>query len=86
MSNRSENFKPLSSREKEVAILIAKGYKNYEIAEKLYISRRRIVDIIISIKNKWQVKTRVEIGIICYHLGYIELKQDVMDKEKNRVE
>ncbi len=84
MCKHSVNIKPLSEREKEVAILIAKGYTNQEIAEKLYVSRRRIVDIVISIKKKWQVKTRVEIGIICYHLGYIELKQDV--KETNRVE
>lgn len=62
----------LSNREKEVAILIAHGMKDVEIAHKLYISRRRVGEIIFTIKEKWGITSRVEIGILAYHFGWIK--------------
>ncbi|WP_229520931.1 MULTISPECIES: response regulator transcription factor [unclassified Paenibacillus] len=61
----------LSEKEKEVAILIAQGMKDVEIAQKLYISRRRVGEIVFRIKDKWGIFSRVEIGIMAYHYGWI---------------
>jgi DNA-binding NarL/FixJ family response regulator len=69
-------MKKLSEREKEVAILVAKGYTDVCIAKELYISRRRVGEIIFTIKQKWQVTSRVEVGILVYHLGLCQLKMD----------
>ncbi|MED4206669.1 response regulator transcription factor [Neobacillus mesonae] len=66
---------PLSAREKEIAILIAKGYKDSEISNELYISRRRVGEIIASIKMKTRVTSRVKIGILVYHLGWLDINE-----------
>ncbi|MNH92256.1 Bacterial regulatory protein, luxR family [compost metagenome] len=71
----------LSEKEKEVAILIAHGMKDVEIAQKLYISRRRVGEIIFKIKDKWGVLSRVEIGILVYHFGWIFPPESALDVE-----
>lgn len=73
------HVKSLSPREKEVALLIARGYKDEEISKTLYISRRRVGEIIYAIKNKWQVRSRVEIGIMVYRLGWLVLDEMRME-------
>ncbi|WP_036737551.1 response regulator transcription factor [Paenibacillus zanthoxyli] len=72
----------LSEKEKEVAILIAQGMKDVEIAQKLYISRRRVGEIIFRIKDKWGIFSRVEIGILVYHFGWIFPPQSALEAEK----
>ena len=42
----------LSTREREVAVLVAKGKKDVEIATLLFISRRRVGELIFNIKEK----------------------------------
>ncbi|MDX8361510.1 helix-turn-helix transcriptional regulator [Cytobacillus sp. IB215316] len=64
--------KSLTEREKEVAILISRGMKDVEIAYSLFISRRRVGVIIASIKEKWGIRSRVEIGIGVYKKGWME--------------
>ncbi|PDM41725.1 helix-turn-helix transcriptional regulator [Parageobacillus yumthangensis] len=71
----------LSEREKEVALLIAKGYKDTEIAKQLFISRRRVGEIVSSIKNKFQVSSRVKIGILVYHMGWLDIKEIIKEEE-----
>ncbi|WP_109999228.1 MULTISPECIES: LuxR C-terminal-related transcriptional regulator [Paenibacillus] len=61
----------LSEKEKEVAILVAQGMKDIEIAQSLFISRRRVGEIIFSIKVKWEIISRVQIGILACHLGWV---------------
>ncbi|SFX31659.1 regulatory protein, luxR family [Thermoactinomyces sp. DSM 45891] len=70
----------LSCREVEVAVLVAKGYKDNEIALSLFISRRRVGEIIASIKSKWHITSRVQIGIITYYCGLIDIKKEVFVK------
>ncbi len=65
----------LTPREKETAILVAQGYKDHEIAAKLGISRRRVCEIVSSIKKKWKIHSRVKIGIIVYRLGWIKISE-----------
>ena len=70
------NFKLLSEREKEVAILVARGKKDVEIARALFISRRRVGEIIFQIKEKWAINSRVEIGIGVFYLGWLQVKDE----------
>ncbi|WP_124727341.1 response regulator transcription factor [Staphylospora marina] len=69
----------LTAREREVALLVACGYTDTEIAEELGVSRRRICEIVSSIKFKWKTRSRVEIGIIVYYLGWI--KEELSGKD-----
>ncbi|SMD92464.1 Bacterial regulatory proteins, luxR family [Bacillus mobilis] len=65
----------LSEKEKEVAILVSKGMKDKDIAKTLYISRRRVGEIIATIKDKWNIHHRVEIGIWVYYHGWITINK-----------
>lgn len=61
----------LTDREREVAVWIAKGYKDEEIAEILNVSRRRVCEIVSSIKEKWDINSRVQIGVLAYQMGWV---------------
>ncbi|MBN3524016.1 response regulator transcription factor [Paenibacillus apiarius] len=75
----------LSEMEKEVAVLIAHGYKDVEIAKQLFISRRRVGEIIFLIKKKWKISSRVEIGVLAYHFGWMcPLDPPSTDREMKR--
>lgn len=77
-------IKPLSEREKEVAILVAMGLRDVDIANRLFISRRRVGELISSIKQKWNVNSRVEIGIMVYRMGWVPYKNDEMEEDELR--
>ncbi|MER2008593.1 MULTISPECIES: LuxR C-terminal-related transcriptional regulator [unclassified Exiguobacterium] len=62
----------LSGKETEVAGLIAKGYKDVEIAKTLFISQRRVGEIVFNIKQKWGIQSRVELGIIAFEYKLIQ--------------
>ncbi|PFK33245.1 helix-turn-helix transcriptional regulator [Bacillus cereus] len=74
----------LSAKEKEVAILVSKGMKDKEIAQTLYISRRRVGEIIASIKEKWRIHHRVEIGIRAYYYGFITIEITPREESSKR--
>lgn len=69
-------MKPLSDKERDVAILVAEGKKDVEIAKLLFISRRRVGEIIFNIKEKWGISSRVEIGIGVFYFGWLKIKED----------
>ncbi len=50
----------LSSREKEILKLLAEGYRNKEIAEKLFITHYTVKSHIYNIYEKLHVKSRIE--------------------------
>lgn len=64
----------LSAREVVVAVAVAKGFRDYEIASDLSISRRRVAAIIQEVKRKWKIDSRVEIGVLAYHLELYKLE------------
>lgn len=68
--------KNLSDREREVAILIARGKANKEIACELNVSLRRISEVISIIKEKWNVESRVQVGILAYRMKFIEIQSE----------
>ncbi|AVF20581.1 LuxR C-terminal-related transcriptional regulator [Paenibacillus larvae] len=74
-------FEKLSERETKLLCLLACGYNDKEIAHQLFISRRRVGEIISNLKQKLDVSTRVGLGIIAYHLHLIEL-QDMKRKSQ----
>ncbi|AFZ34124.1 two component transcriptional regulator, LuxR family [Stanieria cyanosphaera PCC 7437] len=53
----------LTPREKEVLQLIAKGYNNLEIAEKLYISERTVKNHVNSILRRLNLRDRTQAAI-----------------------
>jgi two-component system, NarL family, response regulator NreC len=57
----SDSYSLLSDREKEVLTLIAKGYSNKEIAEKLIISVKTVETHKSKVMEKLQMKTRPEL-------------------------
>jgi len=57
----SDTYNLLSDREKEVLTLIAKGYSNKEIAEKLVISVKTVETHKGNLMEKLQMKTRPEL-------------------------
>ncbi|MFC9541426.1 response regulator transcription factor [Lysinibacillus sp. NPDC056959] len=63
----------VSQRESEVAALVAQGLKDVEISKTLFISRRRVGEIIASIKQKLNIQSRVQIGILAYQKGLVVL-------------
>lgn len=58
--NADEDLSELSSREREVLELIAAGYNNTEISQKLYISPKTVRNHITSIFSKLQVADRAQ--------------------------
>lgn len=71
----------LSDRELEVAALVAEGLKDVEISKRLFISRRRVGEIIFSIKRKLNITSRVQIGIAAYTLGLIAFQINYEDNQ-----
>jgi len=53
---------PLSRREREVAILVAGGLTNRQIAERLFIAERSAEGHLERIRNKLGVRSRTEVA------------------------
>ena len=67
----SDTFNLLSDREKEVLTLIAKGFSNKEIAEKLVISVRTVETHKSNLMEKLQMKTRPELVAFALKKGLL---------------
>lgn len=72
--NYEEEAEPLTDREKAVLQLAAEGYKQQEIAEKLFISRRTVNNHIQTINEKFHVNSTVAAIVRGIELGMIRLK------------
>lgn len=60
---------PLSIREKEIVNLVAQGYKNKEMAEKLFISEQTVKNHLHNIFEKLGVSDRLELALYAIHNG-----------------
>jgi DNA-binding NarL/FixJ family response regulator len=68
----AEKLRHVSDREKEVLLLVAKGYTNIEIAEQLFVSEATVKSHISSIFTKLNLRDRVQAVIFCYEFGLVE--------------
>jgi DNA-binding NarL/FixJ family response regulator len=60
---RAEETGPLSTREREVAVLIVRGQSNRQIAESLVISERTVENHVSSILGKLGLDTRGQVAV-----------------------
>jgi DNA-binding NarL/FixJ family response regulator len=60
---------PLSAREREIVQLVAQGYKNKEMAEKMFISEQTVKNHLHNIFDKLGVSDRLELALYAIHKG-----------------
>lgn len=72
MAQAAANAKPreraqLSQREREIIVLIAQGYKNKEIAEKMFITEQTVKNHLHNVFDKLGVSDRLELALYAIH-------------------
>jgi DNA-binding NarL/FixJ family response regulator len=67
MSGRERDSGSLSTREREIVALVAQGYKNKEMAEKMFISEQTVKNHLHNIFDKLGVSDRLELALYAIH-------------------
>jgi DNA-binding NarL/FixJ family response regulator len=67
----AEPFEPLTSREEEILIPVAKGWTNHEIADEMHISVSTVKTHLASLMRKLGARNRVEIAMWAYETGRV---------------
>jgi len=67
----TQPIEPLTEREEEVLLTVARGRTNAEIADELYISLSTVKTHLASLMNKLGARNRVEIAMWAYETGRI---------------
>lgn len=66
---RARERSPLSAREREIVALVAQGFKNKEMAEKMFISEQTVKNHLHNIFDKLGVSDRLELALYAIHKG-----------------
>ena len=66
---RDRERSPLSQREREIVALVAQGFKNKEMAEKMFISEQTVKNHLHNIFDKLGVSDRLELALYAIHKG-----------------
>jgi two-component system, NarL family, nitrate/nitrite response regulator NarL len=66
-NGRSRERTPLSQREREIVGLVAQGFKNKEMAEKMFISEQTVKNHLHNIFDKLGVSDRLELALYAIH-------------------
>ncbi len=66
-SGRERERSPLSQREREIVALVAQGFKNKEMAEKMFISEQTVKNHLHNIFDKLGVSDRLELALYAIH-------------------
>ena len=66
---RGRGRSPLSNREREIVALVAQGYRNREMAEKMFISEQTVKNHLHNIFDKLGVSDRLELALYAIHKG-----------------
>src|SRR5690625_2255467 len=77
-----ERFEELSVREREVLCLIAKGYTNQEIAQKLFISPHTVKNHVSRIYQKIGMDDRTKVALWAVRRGLVSLDADDTEAEQ----
>jgi two-component system, NarL family, nitrate/nitrite response regulator NarL len=64
----------LSTREREIVILVAQGFKNKEMAERMFISEQTVKNHLHNIFDKLGVSDRLELALYAIHHNLHEAK------------
>jgi len=64
---RDRDRSPLSQREREIVSLVAQGFKNKEMAEKMFISEQTVKNHLHNIFDKLGVSDRLELALYAIH-------------------
>ena len=64
---RDRERSPLSQREREIVSLVAQGFKNKEMAEKMFISEQTVKNHLHNIFDKLGVSDRLELALYAIH-------------------
>lgn len=70
---------PLTEREKEVLALVAQGFSNQEIAEKMVVSKATVHSHVSRILAKLQLDSRTQAALYAIQKGYITLPKTPQD-------
>src|ERR1700722_4957018 len=68
-TGKTRERSPLSQREREIVQLVAQGYKNKEMAEKMFISEQTVKNHLHNIFDKLGVSDRLELALYAIHKG-----------------
>lgn len=68
-SGKARERSPLSTREREIVQLVAQGFKNKEMAEKMFISEQTVKNHLHNIFDKLGVSDRLELALYAIHKG-----------------
>ncbi|HEX6896286.1 MAG TPA: response regulator transcription factor [Bryobacteraceae bacterium] len=68
-TSKGRERSPLSHREREIVQLVAQGYKNKEMAEKMFISEQTVKNHLHNIFDKLGVSDRLELALYAIHKG-----------------
>jgi len=66
-TTRERERSPLSQREREIVALVAQGFKNKEMAEKMFISEQTVKNHLHNIFDKLGVSDRLELALYAIH-------------------
>ncbi|MBZ5591040.1 MAG: response regulator transcription factor [Acidobacteriia bacterium] len=66
-NGRPRERSPLSQREREIVGLVAQGFKNKEMAEKMFISEQTVKNHLHNIFDKLGVSDRLELALYAIH-------------------
>lgn len=69
LAGKARERSPLSAREREIVALVAQGYKNKEMAEKMFISEQTVKNHLHNIFDKLGVSDRLELALYAIHKG-----------------
>src|ERR1700724_1815809 len=64
---RDRERSPLSQRDREIVALVAQGFKNKEMAEKMFISEQTVKNHLHNIFDKLGVSDRLELALYAIH-------------------
>jgi DNA-binding NarL/FixJ family response regulator len=67
LGGRDRDRSPLSQREREIVVLVAQGFKNKEMAEKMFISEQTVKNHLHHIFDKLGVSDRLELALYAIH-------------------